>query len=474
MSIQTLKRWLPLAIITALIGTAWASGIMELASLEAIKAQRESLLEHVSTHPVLSITSFIALYTIAVALSLPIATILTLLGGFLFGSILGTIAIVIGASTGATILFLIARSAIGSTLREKAGPLYDKVAENMKKNAIGYMLFMRLMPLFPFFLVNIVPALFNIRLLPYIATTVIGILPGTFVYANVGRELGTIESLSDLASPQTLIAFSLLGLFALTPTIYKQIKNRKKLLSLMIAASLIPPSTALASENYNNFLKLYDTLLQTHIHHSEKDSITYNGVNYDRWAADPKHKTALKLLQTEDPASYQGQKQKAFWINAYNFLTIELIIRENERQSIKNLGGLFTTPWQKHTWKFASQDYSLDHIEHKILRPMGDARIHFAINCASVSCPDLRTQSYRASALNQQLNEQVKTTLTNKGKGLKTENNTIYTSKIFNWFAEDFNDGDIKGWLKNYENIDKNAPLKFMKYDWSLNKTTTR
>lgn len=86
MSIQTLKRWLPLAIITALIGAAWASGIMDLASLEAIKAQRESLLERVSTHPVLSITSFIALYTIAVALSLPIATILTLLGGFLFGS----------------------------------------------------------------------------------------------------------------------------------------------------------------------------------------------------------------------------------------------------------------------------------------------------------------------------------------------------------------------------------------------------
>lgn len=128
---------------------------------------------------------------------------------------------------GASIIFLAAKSAIGTTLRQKAGPLYKKIESNMNQNAIGYLLFMRLVPIFPFFLVNIVPALFNIRLIPYVVTTFLGIIPGTFVYANVGRELGTIESLSDLISTETLIAFALLGLFALLPVIIKQVNLLK-------------------------------------------------------------------------------------------------------------------------------------------------------------------------------------------------------------------------------------------------------
>lgn len=227
MNIKDLRRWLPLAVMVLLIIGAWVSGLMDMINLEAIKAQRGQFLEIVAAHPFLSVAGFTFLYAAAVALSLPIATVLTLLGGFLFGRGLGTLVIVIGATVGATVIFLIARSAVGDTLREKAGPLYKKVAINMEKNAFSYMLFMRLVPLFPFFLVNIVPALFNVRLVPYVLTTFIGIIPGTFVYANVGKELGKIESLSDLASPQTLIAFTLLGLFALIPTMYKQVRDKK-------------------------------------------------------------------------------------------------------------------------------------------------------------------------------------------------------------------------------------------------------
>lgn len=230
MDTKTLKRWWPLVFFVALIALAWGSGLTEEVSLEAIKGQRTRLLSEVSAHPVLGVGVFVFLYSAAVALSLPVATVLTLLGGFLFGSFIGTAAIVIGATTGATILFLIARSTIGSALREKAGPFYDKIAANMERNAVGYMLFMRLVPLFPFFLVNIVPALFNVRLLPYVLTTFVGIIPGTFVYANVGRELGTIGSLSDLASPRTLVSFSLLGFFALIPTLYRQVRGRNMIL----------------------------------------------------------------------------------------------------------------------------------------------------------------------------------------------------------------------------------------------------
>jgi uncharacterized membrane protein YdjX (TVP38/TMEM64 family) len=231
MSTDIFKRVLPLAIIIALLVLAWALDLTSFITLESLKLQRENLLDLVTRYPVLSIIGFISIYILSVAISLPIATLLTLLGGFLFGRWLGTILIVISATIGATILFLAARSAIGNSLREKAGPLYKKIETNMRHNAIGYLLFMRLVPLFPFFMVNIVPALFNIRLISYIVTTFVGIIPGTFVYANVGRELGTIESLTDLASTETLIAFSLLGIFALIPTIYKQFQSRNYLTS---------------------------------------------------------------------------------------------------------------------------------------------------------------------------------------------------------------------------------------------------
>ena len=224
MSTDLLRRSLPLILILILLGIVWFSGILNNIDLESIKAQRGELQQLVSDRPVLSIMAFSAIYICSVALSLPIATLLTLLGGFLFGRWLGTLIVVFSATAGALILFLAARSAIGQTLREKAGPLYAKIQNNMQDNAVGYMLFLRLVPIFPFFLVNIVPALFNIRVLPYVLTTFAGIIPGTFVYVNVGRQLGTIESLSDLVSPATLGSFALLGLFVLVPTLYRQFR----------------------------------------------------------------------------------------------------------------------------------------------------------------------------------------------------------------------------------------------------------
>ena len=231
MNTEILKRVLPLVIIFVLLGLAWLLGITDYINLETIKSHRGVLLDLVQNQRILSIAGFISVYILAVALSLPIATLLTLLGGFLFGRWAGTLMIVFAATCGATLLFLAARSAIGTTLHEKAGPLYSKVESNMHQNAVGYMLFMRLVPLFPFFLVNIVPAMFNVRLVPYVVTTFVGIIPGTFVYANVGSELGTIDTLGDLASPQILIAFSLLGVFALLPTLYKQFKSNNNLTS---------------------------------------------------------------------------------------------------------------------------------------------------------------------------------------------------------------------------------------------------
>ena len=225
---KKIKKWLPLLILVCLMVAFWASGLATHLNLQSLQNHKEFIRDYAAMHAVLAPVIFAALYVASVALSLPIATLLTLLGGFLFGKWIGTLLVVTSATIGATLLFLIAKSSLGTGLREKAGPLYQKISKNISDNAVGYLLFMRLVPLFPFFVVNIVPALMNVPLRVYILTTFFGIMPGSFVYVNFGETLGDIESLSDLASGQTIFAFALLGFFALIPTLYKQYKNRGK------------------------------------------------------------------------------------------------------------------------------------------------------------------------------------------------------------------------------------------------------
>ena len=224
---KTLLRFIPLVILIGAIGAAYAFDLHTYLSLEGIQTQKEQFKDYIDAHPLLSPLLFIGIYTLCVALSLPIATLLTLLGGFLFGLVQGTLLVVTGATLGATILFIIAKTSLGATLRDKAGKLYKKVEGNMKENAVGYLLFMRLVPLFPFVAVNVVPALFNVPLRIFVLTTFFGIIPGSAVYVYFGQQLGEISALSDLVSPKVLLAFALLGVFAIIPTLYKQFKNRK-------------------------------------------------------------------------------------------------------------------------------------------------------------------------------------------------------------------------------------------------------
>lgn len=224
---KSILRFVPLAVLVGAIAAAYKFGLHEYLSLESIKAQKEQFQGLIDANPILAPFAFVGLYASAVALSLPIATLLTLLGGFLFGLVQGTLLVVTGATIGATIIFIIAKTSLGSTLREKAGSFYDKIEANMKENAVGYLLFMRLVPIFPFVAVNVVPALFNVPLRIFVLTTFFGIIPGTAVFVYFGQQLGSIESLSDLASPQVLSAFALLGVFALIPTLYTQFKKHK-------------------------------------------------------------------------------------------------------------------------------------------------------------------------------------------------------------------------------------------------------
>ncbi len=196
-------------------------------SLESLKTHRDELLTFYEANPLVTILGFIGIYIATTALSLPGATLLTLLGGALFGAVKGTFIVNIGASCGATLAFLAARFLLKDWVQSKFGEKLKAFQAGFEENAFNYMLFLRLVPLFPFFLVNLASGITRIPVRTFFFGTMIGTLPGTFVYANAGSNLASINSLKDIASPQVLGAFILLGLFALVPTLYQKFKNRK-------------------------------------------------------------------------------------------------------------------------------------------------------------------------------------------------------------------------------------------------------
>lgn len=191
-------------------------------SLTALKDNRDSLLAFTEANFAAAVGIFIIAYAIATGLSLPGAVILTLAGGFLFGAVFATLFVNIGATTGATLAFLTARYLLRDTVEQKFGKWLGPFQEGFAKNAFSYLLTLRLIPLFPFFVVNLVSGLTRVNVGTYVAATAIGIIPGSFVYAYAGRQLGTINSLKEIASPNVVGAFVLLGLLALVPVVYKK------------------------------------------------------------------------------------------------------------------------------------------------------------------------------------------------------------------------------------------------------------
>jgi len=191
-------------------------------SLASIKANRDLLLNYTESHYVLAVTVFILVYILQTAFSLPGGAILTLTGGFLFGSLMGTIFVNLGATVGATLAFLAARYLLRDWVEHKFGDRLSPIQSGFAQNAFSYLMTLRLIPAFPFFLINLVSGLTRIKLGTYVLATSLGIIPGSFVFAFAGRQLGSINSLSEIASPPVLLAFTLLGLLALMPIAYRK------------------------------------------------------------------------------------------------------------------------------------------------------------------------------------------------------------------------------------------------------------
>ncbi|MGF1630006.1 MAG: TVP38/TMEM64 family protein [Kiloniellaceae bacterium] len=228
-----LKRLLPAAVLLAGLGTFLALGGHRYLAFDTLEAHRETLLALVEAQGAVAVLGFILLYAVMVALSIPGALVMTVSAGFLFGTLLGAACSVIGATLGAVAVFLAARTAIGDLLRQRAGPALRRMRDGFQEDALSYLLVLRLIPLFPFWLVNLVPAFLGVSLKNFVAGTLLGIIPGSLVYASVGNGLGAIfeagetDSIKDaILEPEVLLPLAGLIVLSLLPVLYKKVLHK--------------------------------------------------------------------------------------------------------------------------------------------------------------------------------------------------------------------------------------------------------
>lgn len=247
-----IKRWLPLIVIGAMMVLVFAMGWHKLLSFKTVGLNYDAMKGFIADNLLASVALYMLAYIAVVALSLPGALIMTLTGSLLFGWKIAAPAIVVGATIGATIIFLVARTSLGETLAGRAGPWVAKLSDGFKENALSYLLFLRLVPVFPFFVVNVVPALLGVPLRTYVLGTLIGIIPGTAAYSVLGSGLGSVVEAqnvvykecvarhpadaasacpytidtSALVTGELIAAFVLLGVVALIPVAFKHWSKR--------------------------------------------------------------------------------------------------------------------------------------------------------------------------------------------------------------------------------------------------------
>ncbi len=246
----------------------------------------------------------------------------------------------------------------------------------------------------------------------------------------------------------------------------------KKICLLWAVCILLPVSSQAAAFDWQD----YDGLLHDYVQVSTVDGVRIHALDYQSWSEDARWQDLLHRLSIADASSFASREEKlSFWINSYNILAIDMVIRHWPVRSIKDIGSFFSSVWGKDVAVVAHKMRSLDEIEHGILRPMAEPRIHFAIVCASVSCPDLRMQAYRAEQLNGQLDAQVQDFLHHEQKGLFLSAAGVRLSKIFQWFADDFAvRGGVMAFVHAYRAdiaADDNI-VGYFDYQWTLNALT--
>ncbi|CAG7855961.1 hypothetical protein MCAMS1_00287 [biofilm metagenome] len=209
-----------------------------------------------------------------------------------------------------------------------------------------------------------------------------------------------------------------------------------------------------------------------HVKPGSKNGVELMLVDYPAIKSDGSLDKAYKVISAFKLGSLSSREERlAFYINAYNILALKMVADHWPAESIKDSGSLLSPVCDKTAGELGGKQVTLGEVEHKILRPMGEPRIHLAIVCASVSCPDLRNEPYTAAQLTKQLDEQARNFLANPAKGLKMQEDSLHVSQIFDWFEKDFAaSGGVKGFIKKHipdvpdRNIKANLP-----YDWGVN-----
>jgi len=230
------KKYLPLILLAVVLVLVLASGVTKYLGLSALKENGAVLRAFIAENAVLALVIYVAIYTLATAISIPGAAILTLAGGYLFGTWVGGIATVIGATAGAVLIFYAVRTSLGASLRARAeasGGRLKAVIDGVREGAFGYILTLRLIPLAPFWLVNVAAALAHAPLGAYTLATFIGIIPGTFIFCGIGAGIGDVlardeaPDLGIIFEPKVFVPLLALGLLTLGTTLYQRFAKRK-------------------------------------------------------------------------------------------------------------------------------------------------------------------------------------------------------------------------------------------------------
>ena len=245
----SLRRFLPIAAVAVVLAVVLAMGWHRQLSFETLVRHRAGIDAFLMDHYAAAVAAFVGLYVAVAALSIPGAALLSISGGILFGWLVGGSAAIFGATAGATIIFSIARTACGEALLRYAGPRAQAIADGFRSDAFSYLLFLRLVPIFPFWLVNLATAVVGVKLSIFVAATAIGIVPGTFSYALIGNGLDSVLRVEGAAfrtciatgandchlrfdmaaalTPQLLVALAALGFIALVPVLVRRRRNTR-------------------------------------------------------------------------------------------------------------------------------------------------------------------------------------------------------------------------------------------------------
>ena len=446
---------------------------------------------------------FVATYATATALAVP-GTILTLAGGAVFGFYWGTLFNFVAANIGANAAFVLARTLGGDGVRRLMGDdsaALRKLDRVVGKHGFRGLLTLRLIPLVPFNALNFGSGLVALKWRTYAVATLVGILPGTAVYTFFADSLlqGSLEASRD-ALYSVLLAGGLLLLLSFLPAILKRLGVRLPGMSAivlpLVGLSLAGrPASPLQEAGARPQLPDHSALTQV-----LATVVEGPVVNYSRLAADPAglERYIAALASTERSALEAANRDDrlAFWINAYNACMLKRVI---EHYPIRKAGGLLRLKNaaagrpENSVWQIddvftgahcpvAGADRSQDEIEHDIIRPMGDPRIHLAINCAALSCPPLVPQAYRGATLDRQLDERVMAFVRDPAHfevSLTDGTPTVTTNRVLDWFNEDFggHEGVLAFFAEYLDGADRDAVadpragLAFFDYDWTLNDT---